>query len=119
WRRPQMMVERAADRVFGLLARQVEMRDLRERVHPGIGATGAVHNHALAAEFCDRVFERGLHRYPCGLALPADEAGAVVLDRQLVAGHGSTRPGGTANPRRKASASCAARPARWRRSGRN
>ena len=41
--RPQMMVERAADLVGRRGARQIDMRDLRQRVHAGIGAPGAEH----------------------------------------------------------------------------
>ena len=84
------------------LARQIEMRDLRQRVDPGIGAAGAVDGDALAAEALDGGFQDFLHRKPVPLALPADQAGAVIFERQLVAGHGRIVPGGMAKPRRNA-----------------
>ena len=52
--RPQMRVERVADGVGLALARQIEMRDLAERVHAGVGAAGALHHDLLAAERLDR-----------------------------------------------------------------
>ena len=93
------------------LARQVEMRRLAQRMNAGIGAAGAMHDDRLAAEALDRLFEDLLHREPVRLALPADEAGAVIFERQLVAGHGSTVPArqGEAAQERRASSS-AARP---------
>jgi hypothetical protein len=69
------------------LFRKIEMRHLRERVHAGIGAAGAIDRCALAAEFLDRVFDDLLDRHALALALPADERRAVVLERDLVAGH--------------------------------
>ncbi len=44
---------------------------------------------------------------PVRLALPADETGAAIFDRQLVAGHGRRVPGGSAKPRRNAAVSSA------------
>ena len=41
--RPQMRIERVAHRVGSPVARQIDMRDLPERVHAGIGAAGALH----------------------------------------------------------------------------
>ena len=96
------------------------MRDLGQRMHPGIGAPGAEHGDASRRRTGDRGFQRLLDRQPVRLALPADEAGAAIFDRQLVAGHGSTVPGGSAKPRRKAGRVERARgPARCSRSGRN
>ena len=40
--RPQMRVERVAHRVGVPVLAQIDMRDLPERVHAGIGAAGAV-----------------------------------------------------------------------------
>src|SRR5258705_5076366 len=94
------------------------MRALTERVHARIGAPGAVDGDPLAAKAGDRGFERFLHRQTVRLALPADEPGAVIFDRQLVAGHGRTVPAAIGWPRRKADTSTAARPGRCTRNGR-
>ena len=51
----------------------------------------------------DGLLERLLHREPVRLALPADEAGAVIFDRQLEAASSRrTVPGGKRKPRRNA-----------------
>ncbi len=68
------------------------MRHLSKGVDPGIGAAGAMDDNHLAAELRDCGFERLLHRQSLRLTLPADEPGAVVFDRQLVARHGSKVP---------------------------
>src|SRR5579864_3649980 len=87
---------------------------LRQRVDARIGATRTVHCELLAAEALDRGLDDLLHRQAVILALPADEAGAVKFEDQLVAGHGSRVPTGSGKPRRKAAPSSAARPGRWR-----
>ena len=61
-------------------------------MHARIGAAGAVDADLLPAKAGDRGFERFLHRQAVRLALPADQPRAVIFDRQLVAGHGSTVP---------------------------
>ena len=76
------------------------MRHLAERVHAGIGAPGSVARHLLAAEAEDRGLEHLLEREPVRLALPADEAAPVILERELVARHGSTVPAATVVPRK-------------------
>src|SRR5208282_3238370 len=114
-----MLVEGAADGLGVRFSRQIQMRDLRQRMDPGIGAAGAMHGDALAAEALGGGFQDFLHRKPVSLALPADQAGAVIFERQLVAGHGRIVPGGMAKPRRKAWDSSAARPARCNRTSRS
>ena len=39
----------------------IDMRDLRQRMHAGIGAARAVHAHRLAADRLDRGLQRALH----------------------------------------------------------
>ncbi len=95
------------------------MRHLRQGMDPGVGATGPMDDHHLAAEIRDRGFERLLHRQSLRLTLPADEPGAVIFDRQLVAGHGSKVPAAIGKPRRNASASTGPRPGRCSRNGRS
>src|SRR5215472_15505802 len=114
-----MVVDRAAQYFRRYRSRQIEMRGLAERMHTGVGAPGTVQRDLLTAEPGDRRFERLLHRQAIRLALPADETGAVILDRQLVAGHGSTVPAAIGKPRRKADVSSGARPGRCSRNGRN
>src|SRR3546814_10950519 len=79
-----------------------EMGDLAEGVDAGIGASGALHQHRLAAEAVNGLLEGGLYRRAVGLALPADEARPVVLHDDPIAGHGRIVPTGSATPRRKA-----------------
>ena len=82
-----MGVERIAHRVGIELAGEIDMRDLTQRMHAGIGAPGALHVHLLAAERRDRRGERPLHRRTVCLYLPADERSAVILDQEFVARH--------------------------------
>ena len=70
------------------------MRRLSQRMNPRIRAARAVHRYRFAAKTHDCGFERFLHRQALRLALPADEPGAVIFDRQLVAGHNKIFPGG-------------------------
>ena len=86
-RRAEMGVDGVAHRVGGPVAAEVEMGDLAEGVDAGVGAPGALDHHRLAGEGADRLFEGLLHRRAIGLALPADERAAVILDGQLVAWH--------------------------------
>src|SRR3546814_2058077 len=107
-----MEVHRLHQGVGGGVLLEIEVRHLGERVNPGVGATRALDQHALAAEAPDRLLQGRLHRGAVGLALPADEVGAVILDGDLVARHGSTVPAGSAKPRKKASIGIGALPAR-------
>ena len=88
--RPQMRVQGVAHRVLLPLLGEIEVTDLAERMHAGIGAAGAVHAHLLAAERLDRGRQHALHRGAVVLDLPADERPAVVFDRELVTGHAGT-----------------------------
>jgi hypothetical protein len=83
-----MVVEGVAQRLGRRLAAKVEMGDLTERVHPGIGPPGGDHRHLLAAESAHGVFQRLLHRSAFTLPLPAAKRPAVIFQDQLVAGHG-------------------------------
>ena len=62
------------------VALELEAGHLAVGVHAGVGAAGAAHEHGLAGHRRERVLERLLHRPLPGLALPAGEVGAVVLD---------------------------------------
>src|SRR6516162_9208498 len=109
---PQMVVNGAAQNLRRNRAGKIDMSGLRQRMHASIGASGAMYRDALAAELGDGGFERLLNRWPVGLPLPAGQSTAVIFDRQLVAGHGSTVPGAIGKPRKKAGVSSGARPAR-------
>ncbi len=112
--RPQMVVERIAQGIERHLAPEVEMRDLAQRMHAGIGPAGGLYRHRFAAERVDRLLQRLLHRRPVRLALPAAKRPAVIFEGQLVARHGrpSRVPTGTAKPRRNASAGIGRPPGR-------
>ena len=55
----------------------------------GIGAAGAADRRVGAGDRGKRIFDRLLHRKAIGLPLPADEAAAVIFNRELVARHQS------------------------------
>ena len=82
-----MEIDGGPHRVARPFARQVEMRDLAQRVHAGVGAAGAAQRNRLAGEFVDRLGEAALHGLAQRLHLPADEGRAVILEREAVAGH--------------------------------
>ncbi len=82
-----MRIERVAQPAGRKIAGQIEMRDLRQRMHAGIGAAGALHAHGLADGRLDRRLERALHGRLMVLHLPAAERAAVVFDHQPVARH--------------------------------
>ena len=60
--------------------RQIEAGHLAVGVDAGVGAAGGAHEHALAGHLVDGVLEVALNGPLPGLALPAGEIGAVVLD---------------------------------------
>src|SRR5262249_39079079 len=103
--RSQVMIERAADHLGVSAALEIDMSDLAECVNTGIRAPGAVYRDPLAAEMQKGGFECLLDRHPRRLALPADQTGSIVLDRQPVAGHGRIVPVGIAKPRSSAAVS--------------
>ena len=82
-----MDIERVAHGVAVPILGEIDMRDLAERVHAGIGAPGAGDGDALAGEGRDRLGEHALHRGAVVLHLPADKGRAVIFDGELVAGH--------------------------------
>ena len=68
---------------------QVDMADLPQRMHAGVGAPGAVDRDLLAAERLDGGRQHALHRRAVVLDLPADERPPVIFDGELVTGHGA------------------------------
>src|SRR5437899_1476353 len=79
----QMRVERVAHAVLIPGPGEIDVRNLTQRMHPGIGAARALHAHLLATECLDRGHQRALHRGAVVLDLPADEWPAVVFDGEL------------------------------------
>src|SRR5215467_4548783 len=100
-----MMVDRAAEHRRISEPYQVDVRCLAQGMYARIGPPRAVDRSSFSTKPGDRGFEGLLHRERVRLPLPADQPGAVVLDRQLVAGHGSTVPGVSRKPRRNSGAS--------------
>ncbi len=82
-----MGVDGVADRVGVLGLGKLDMRNLPERVHAGIGAPGALHVNPLATECRHGRRQDALDRRTIILHLPADESGSVIFDQQFVARH--------------------------------
>ena len=68
--------------VKGRSAVGVEVDDLVDRVHAGVGAAGADRRDAMTGDLSECGLECVLDRAPIRLGLPAIEAGAVVLDAE-------------------------------------
>ena len=85
----QRVVDARDERGRRQLDAEIDVRDLAERVHAGIGAAGAVRLERRAARrlSASGAVELALHRARVLLDLPAAVAGAGVFERQLVAGH--------------------------------
>ena len=78
------------------VALKVDMRDLAQRMHAGVGAPRAMRGRALSRHGEERALERLLDRKAVLLPLPADERRAVIFERELVARHsGCLRAGPT------------------------
>ena len=91
----------------------IAMRDLRQRMHAGIGAARAMDANLFAADRLHRGFHRALHGRCVVLDLPAGERRAVIFDDEFVAGHQPSRAGGFSGvPRKKSAAFIGALPAR-------
>src|SRR3569623_440333 len=90
------------------------MRDLPQRMHPGIGPPRAMHAHAAARHRRHRVFQRALYRRAVVLKLLAAKWRAVIFDDELVTRHQIIASGGASGvPRRKSGAVIGCLPARW------
>ena len=85
--RPQMRIESIAHGACIRIPGQIEMANLAERMHAGVGAAGAVHAHLLAAGRLHCRLECALHRRMIRLQLPAGKRRAVIFDDELVARH--------------------------------
>ena len=84
----QFVVDTAAEEFRSERCRDVEVRDLRERVHAGVGSSRSVELEVRAARRrADRAVDLALHRPRVLLDLPAAVAGSRVFDRQLEPRH--------------------------------
>ncbi len=83
----QMKVQRVAHRIGGLFADQIEMANLGQGVNTGIRPSRAQDPRGFPTERCDRFLQRLLHAKAIILALPANEARAIVFDCQFITGH--------------------------------
>ncbi len=86
----QLVVQPAPQRFGGQVRADVEVRDLRERVHARIGAARPVQLEVLTpGHRPDGSIDLALDRPRVFLNLPAAVPRAGVLDRELEAGHSS------------------------------
>ena len=83
----QVCVEGVAHGAVIPVLGKIDMRDLAERVHAGIGAAGALNGGALSRECRNRVHQGALHRGAVVLDLPAHIRRAVIFDGELVTRH--------------------------------
>ena len=75
-----MKIQGIANGIDLVILRQVHMNRLRQGMHARIGTSGGGHVDAMLAKAEYGVFQSLLNGRPAGLALPTDEARAVILD---------------------------------------
>ena len=86
--RGQSIVDAAPECFSGQRLSHVEMGDLSQRVHAGVGSARSHEFEILLAHrLADGAFELALHGARVLLFLPAAVARAGVLDRELVSRH--------------------------------
>jgi len=61
---------------------RIEMHDLFDRMHAGVGPACTNHGDRFIRDFRQRLLQRGLYTAPFGLELPAAKAAAVVFDAE-------------------------------------
>ena len=71
------------------LAFKVDMGDLAQRMHAGVGASRAMGDRALGRHGEKRALQRFLNGKAVLLPLPADERRAVIFEDELEARHGA------------------------------
>ena len=103
--RTKMRIEGITHRVLVPILAQIHVTDLTERVHAGIGTSGSLDAHLLAAEARRGRPQQALDGRPVVLDLPADKWAAVIFHNQLIAGHGTilAQPGARPNRAMRAS----------------
>ena len=85
--RDKMRVEPLAEPEGLPVALKVDMRDLAQRMHAGVGAPRAMGGRALAGHGEEGALQRLLDRKAVLLPLPADERRAVIFEGELEARH--------------------------------
>ena len=88
----QPRVERPDQRGRRQRVGQAHAGNLTQRVHPRVGATGAVHGDRASLQRPQRRLDRRLNRRRAALPLPAGVVGAVVRQGELEGPH--AEPGG-------------------------
>ena len=83
-------IQRANQRLTLDRALERKTGDLAQRVHPGVGPSGAGDAHRALIELCQHLFEQALDRRARRLPLPADEVRAVVGEGDLEGAHDAT-----------------------------
>ena len=66
---------------------EIDMGDLRLRMHAGVRAAGTLHQDFFARQGFDSGGQNALHGQLVGLDLPAGEGPAVIFNDELVARH--------------------------------
>src|SRR5262249_12923539 len=77
--RAEVGIQRVADRIRVPFLAQIDVSNLTQRMHAGVGATGAVDGGPLPAEAFERGRQHALHGRSVVLDLPADEWPAVIF----------------------------------------
>ena len=87
----QAVVDLSSEHVAGDVGDDVEMRNLLQRMHAGVGSSRAVELELpLGRDVSDNPCELALDRPRVLLDLPAAVSGAGVLDEQLEPGHATS-----------------------------
>ena len=97
--RAHMIVQRVGHLVGRPGDLKVDMGDLAKRVNPGIGAPGGMRGDRRIVEHGGGLLQHLLHRGRIGLALPALERAAVILDIETVTRHAASGGGSPAKAR--------------------
>ena len=79
-------------RAFGSFDARLEVCDLRERVHAGVGATGRGKADRMRGDPRQRGLQLALHRPRVGLRLPAGKRRTVVFESDRDPRHRSAEP---------------------------
>src|ERR1700687_398393 len=85
--RAQVEIDGVAHGLSFTVLGEIDMRDLAQSVHAGVGPSGGADYNPLGGEGRNRIGEDGLHLDAVVLRLPANKKRAVIFDRELIARH--------------------------------
>ena len=91
--RPDVEIQRATNLLGGKRLRQIDVGYLAQGVDAGIGPAGPLDEDLHPGHPFQRRLQHFLDRQAIGLALPADQAGAVIFEGEFVARQESSRIG--------------------------